>query len=143
PANVEILATHPTFGPDSTRGGLWGLTMVVHKTRISPTRFVRVRQSCLDIGLRVIEMSPQEHDKLMAFSLAYTHLIGRIGERMNIKNTTIDTRGFAQLLKVQGYVVNDTLQLFRDVQKFNPYAKEMRAQVHQVLNKIEEELFSD
>ncbi len=88
-------------------------------------------------------MSPQEHDKLMAFSLAYTHLIGRIGERIQVRNTTIDTRGFAQLLKVQGYVVNDTFKLFRDVQNFNPYAKEMRAQVRQALNKIEAELASD
>ena len=142
PANVEILATHPTFGPDSTKGGLPGLTIVVHKVRIAPARFARFQQSCRDIGLKVIEMSPQEHDKLMAYSLAYTHLIGRIGERMRVKNTAIDTRGFAQLLKVQGYVVNDTIKLFRDVQNFNPYAKEMRAQFRQALDKIEEELAS-
>ncbi len=143
PANVEILATHPTFGPDSTKGGLKGLTIVVHKVRISSARLAKVKQSCQDIGLEVIEMSPQEHDKLMAFSLAYTHLIGRIGERLCIKGTIINTRGFAQLLKVQGYVVNDAFKLFKDVQNYNPYAKEMRAQFRQALNKIEAELASD
>ena len=143
PANVEILATHPTFGPDSTKGGLKGLTIVLHKVRISPARLARVKQSCRDIGFEIIEMSPQEHDKLMAFSLAYTHLIGRIGERVNIKSTIINTGGFTQLLKVQGYVVNDTFQLFKDVQNFNPYAGEMRTQVRQALNEIEAELTSD
>ena len=143
PANVEVLATHPTFGPDSIKGGLKGLAIVLYGVRISPSRLAEVKQGCQDIGLKVIEMSPQEHDKLMAFSLAYTHLIGRIGERIQVRNATIGTRGFAQLLKVQGYVVNDTFKLFRDVQNFNPYAKEMRAQVRQALNKIEAELASD
>jgi len=142
PANVEILATHPAFGPDSAKRGLKGLRIVLHKVRISPAKFTKVKQSCREIGLKVIEMSPKEHDKLMAYSLAYTHLIGRIGERMNIKNTPINTQGFAQLLKVQNYVVNDTFTLFRDMQNFNPYAGEMRQQFCQALDKIEEELVS-
>ena len=141
PTNVEILATHPAFGPDSAGRGLKGLRIIVHKVRISPAKFTRIKQSCRDIGLEVIEMSPKEHDKLMAFSLAYTHLIGRIGERMNVKSTPIDTQGFTQLLKVQGYVVNDTLTLFKDMQNFNPYARKMREQVRQALTKIEEEWF--
>lgn len=143
PADVEILATHPAFGPDSAKQGLKGLKIVLHQVRISPSKFTRIKQSCRDIGLKVMEMSPEEHDKLMAYSLAYTHLVGRIGERMNIRNTGLDTKGFAQLLKVQGYVVNDAFTLFRDMQNFNPYAKEMRRQVHRALTEIEEELASD
>ena len=142
-ANVEILATHPAFGPDSAKQGLKGLKIVLHQVRISPSKLIRIKQSCRDIGLKVVEMSPEEHDKLMAYSLAYTHLVGRIGERMNIRNTGLDTKGFAQLLKVQGYVVNDAFTLFKDMQNFNPYAKEMRRQVHRALTKIEEELASD
>ena len=142
PANVEILATHPTFGPDSVRRGLKGKKIVLYPVRVSPSKFAKIKQSCQDIGLKVVEMSPEEHDKLMAFSLAYTHLVGRIGERMHMQSTAIDTKGFAQLLRVQGYVVNDTFTLFKDMQKFNPYAKEMRQQVRQALTKIEEELAS-
>ena len=143
PANVEILATHPAFGPESARRGLKGLKIILHTVRISPSKFAKIKQYCRDIGLAAIEMSPEEHDKLTAFSLAYTHLVGRIGERMNIKNTVIDTRGFAQLLKVQGYVVNDTFTLFQDMHNFNPYAKEMRQQVHRALVEIEAELTSE
>ena len=143
PANVEILATHPTFGPDSAKQGLKGLRIILHNVRVSPSKFAKIKQGCQDIGLKVIEMNPREHDELMAFSLAYTHLIGRIGEKMDIKNTTIDTKGFAQLLKVQTYVVNDSVQLFKDMHNFNPYAQKMREQFHQALTKIEEELVSD
>ena len=143
PSNVEILATHPAFGPDSAKQGLKGLKIILHNVRISPSKFTKIKQSCRDIGLEVIEMSPKEHDELIAFSLAYTHLIGRIGEKMNIKNTAVDTKGFAQLLKVQDYVVNDSVQLFKDMQNFNPYAKKMREQFHQALTEIEEELVSD
>jgi len=120
-----------------------GLKIILHKVRISPSKFARIEQYCRDIGLDVIEMSPEEHDKLMAFSLAYTHLIGRIGEKIDIKNTVVDTKGFAQLLKVQGYVVNDTFTLFKDMHNFNPYAEEMRQQVHQALDEIEAELTSE
>ena len=143
PDNVDILATHPAFGPDSVRRGLKGLKVIMHGVRISPEKFDGVKQCCRDIGLRVIEMDPEEHDRLMAFSLAYTHLIGRIGERIDIKSTGIDPRGFAQLLKVQGYVVNDAFTLFKDMHNFNPYAREMRQRVHRALAEIEEELVSD
>jgi prephenate dehydrogenase len=142
PENVEILATHPAFGPDSARRGLKGLKVILHNVRISPEKFARVKQACRDIGLEVIEMTPEEHDRLMAFSLAYTHLVGRIGQRMNVKTTPVDTKGFAQLLKVQGYVVNDTLELFRDMQNYNPYVKEMRKQFRKALTEIEAELAS-
>jgi len=142
PADVEILATHPVFGPDSAKRGLKGLKIVLCQVRISPERLAKVKQSCHDIGLEVIEMSPAEHDELIAFSLAYIHLVGRIGEKMNIKNTAVNSKGFAQLLKVQGYVVNDTFQLFKDMQNFNPYAKKMREQFHRALAEIEKELAS-
>ncbi len=137
PAGVEILATHPNFGPDSARRGLKGLKIILHKVRISASRYDRIKQSCQALGLEVLEMSPEEHDKLMAYSMAYTHLIGRVGERMNLKNTPIDTQGFAQLMKVQDYVVNDTFTLFQDMQRYNPYAKEMRRRLRQALAEIE------
>lgn len=143
PENVEILATHPAFGPDSAKRGLKGLKVILHNVRVSPERFARVKQACRDVGLDVIEMTPEEHDRLIAFSLAYTHLVGRIGHRMNVKTTPVDTKGFGQLLKVQGYVVNDTIELFRDMQNYNPYAKEMRKQFYKVLTEIEVELASE
>jgi len=142
PENVEILATHPAFGPDSAKRGLKGLKIILHNVRISPEKFIGVKQACRDIGLEVIEMTPEEHDRFIAFSLAYTHLVGRIGQRMNVKTTPVDTKGFGQLLKVQGYVVNDTLELFRDMQNYNPYAKEMRKQFYKALTEIEVELAS-
>lgn len=140
PPEVEILATHPIFGPDSARGGLRGLRIVLHGVRVSPARYERIKQACLDIGLEVIEMSPEEHDRLMAFSMAYAHLVGRIGERMNLKNTPVDTRGFAQLMKVQKQVTNDRFTLFKDIQNYNPYAREMRQEFRQALAEIEMEL---
>ncbi|MFC2068764.1 prephenate dehydrogenase/arogenate dehydrogenase family protein [Chloroflexota bacterium] len=142
PANVWILATHPVFGPDSTKGGMKGLKIVLHRVRIPKVKFDKVKHSCWDIGLEVIEMSPEEHDKLAAYSLAYTHLIGRVGEKINIGNTSIDTKGFAQLLKVQGYVINDAFSLFKDMHNYNPYTRVMRQQVCQALIELGEELDS-
>lgn len=128
PKNVGILATHPMWGPDSTQQGkvLSGLRFVHHTIRDNGNP---VLQQFIDLwqklGQTLIDLTPDEHDKRMASSQFYTHLIGRIGEQLDIGATGIDTQGFLQLLEVQNYVVNDTWQLFEDMYKYNPYAREV------------------
>lgn len=140
PKNIEIIASHPLFGPDSANDGLTNLPMVMWPVRISNQKFSHIKQIFLDMGIRVIEMTPEEHDKITAFTQVYAHLVGRIGQDVGIKPSLIDTRGFQRLFSVQEQVINDTNQLFIDMNRFNPFAKQMRAQVNQSLRHIEMEL---
>lgn len=145
PKTVQIVGTHPMFGPDSVRANgdsIQGLPFVVTPFRLSPHNESLIMELVSRLGVEGFEMTPEEHDKKQAYSQIYTHLIGRLGERMGLKSTGIDTKGFTQLLKVQQYVVNDSLQLFKDMNKYNPFAKEMRAKVNSELKKIESELLS-
>ena len=85
-------------------------------------------------------MTPEEHDRYGAYSINYTHLIGRIGERIGIRETPIDTQGFIVIRDVMQYVVNDRMELFFDMQRYNPYAAEMIVHVKQALDGLCDEI---
>lgn len=124
--DVEIIATHPLFGPDSAKEGLENLQIMMFNVSASGKAFNKFKKYCRGLKLNVLEMTPEEHDRYMAYSQAYTHFVGRIGQELKLKKTPIDTIGFQQTLKIQQYVVNDSEELFVDMHKFNPYSARMR-----------------
>lgn len=140
PANVQILASHPMFGPDSAKNGLNGLQMVFCPIRIDDERYADFKKYFANLDLQVIEETPQNHDRQAARSLSLVHFIGRGLGRMGVGNQPITTLGFERLLKVNETVKNDTWQLFLDMQKFNPYAREVRAEFVESLKELEEEI---
>lgn len=137
PTSTEIIATHPMFGPDSVKMGLKGRKIVICKIRCTSNKFNKIKNSLISIGLNVIEMSPIEHDKIVAISQVFTHLIGRIADSMNIESTSIDTETFKKLLNIKKIVTNDSFDLFLDMNKFNSFTKPMRDEVKKELNKLE------
>jgi prephenate dehydrogenase len=138
PETVQICGTHPIFGPDSVKvnNGWQNLPFVVCPVRLSLANQSLVLQLVEWLGVNGIQMTPEEHDRKMAYSLLYTHLIGRIGQEIGLTTTGIDTLGFSQLLKVQQYVVNDSWELFVDMNKYNVFASQMREQVGGALDSI-------
>lgn len=137
-----LIATHPMFGPDSTHHGThWnGLTMVLHN--ISATR--RLYESYMafwqSLGVTTIELTPDEHDRYAAYTINYSHLIGRVGEFLDIHPTPIDTKAFEELYNSMQYVIHDSWDLFRDMQKYNPYALEMLRRTLRALEMIQDKL---
>lgn len=137
PKDVDILATHPMFGPTSFRGTLRGLKIVVWPVRVKKERYRRIKKWLARKGLKVVEITPQEHDRLAARTQALSHFIGRALEIMKIKKTKIDTLNFQRLLKLKEAVSQDSWQLSKDIHKFNPYTKKMRRNFKKALQKIE------
>ncbi len=126
PKSVQILATHPNFGPDSAARSLRGQKLVVCKVRISPERYGKVRRLFERKGLELVEMTPAAHDRKAAASLVLTHFIGRALIGFGAKPTGIDTEGYKRLLRILQTVQNDSWQLFKDMNRFNAYAGKMR-----------------
>ncbi len=137
PKEIEILATHPLFGPDSIKNGLNGLKIVLFPVRIKKQKYNQIKKWIRKQGLKIIEISPEEHDKLIAKTQAITHLIGRILEKMKINKTLIDTPSFQKLLEIKEVVCGDSWQFFKDIQRFNPYPKKVREDFKRALEKIE------
>ncbi|RJQ84496.1 MAG: prephenate dehydrogenase/arogenate dehydrogenase family protein [Desulfobacteraceae bacterium] len=126
PEGVEILATHPMFGPDSAAKSLHGHKIVICPERIAAERYGKIRAWLAQKGLLVIETSPSEHDRKIAVSLSLTHFIGRSLSEFGAVPLDIDTEGYKRLLHILGVVNNDTWQLFEDMHRFNPYARGIR-----------------
>ena len=117
PSDRTIIATHPMFGPDSGRNG-------------------KLKSFFCSMGLDVLEMSAEKHDEEAAYSQGVTHFVGRVLNQMGMKPTPIATQGYRNLMTIVEQTCNDPLQLFYDLQRYNPYAKEMRLSLQVAIEKV-------
>ena len=140
PPSVSLLGTHPMFGPDSAAESLLDRKIVLCRVRIDEDPYQTVKGYLMSKGLNVIEATPEEHDRQIAVSLALTHFIGRGLDEFGAKELTIDTEGYKRLLRILGVVTHDTWQLFRDMYRYNPFAREQRLALMAALKRLEEKL---
>lgn len=138
--NIELIASHPMFGPDSAAGGLADLPLVMWPLGPKSDRYQAWQTYFQQRGLRVIEMAPDEHDRLTANSQGITHYIGRVLEQMTVTATPIDTKGFQVLRGVVSQTCNDSWELFHDLQHYNPYTQAMRLNLESALWVVYEKL---
>ena len=123
PAHVDIVATHPLFGPQSARNGLAGLRLVVCPIR--GDRVENVAAFGRSLGLAVNVTTPEEHDREMAYVQALTHLIGRSLVNLDIPDEQMKTPSYQHLLDLCGLVGGDTFELFAAIQTQNPFAAQI------------------
>jgi prephenate dehydrogenase len=126
PSSVSILGTHPMFGPDSAKDSVFGKKIVLCPVRIEDKLLSNIATFLRGHGMKVIESSPEEHDRQIAHSLVLTHFVGRSLLDFKAAPLDIDTLGYRRLMKILGVVENDTWQLFQDMNNYNPYAEEVR-----------------
>jgi len=133
---VEILATHPMFGPDSAVSGFSGLPMVLCPVRIGRERMALWEGFFRSLGLDVIVMSPEDHDVEAAYTQGVTHYVGRVLADLKLKPSRLATLGYRKLIEIMEQTCNDPWQLFLDLQRLNPYTGEMRDRLHRSLDRI-------
>lgn len=137
PETAGIIACHPMFGPDSalTRTDL--LPVITWPVRDLHDRYASIREVFGRLRMRIVEMSPEEHDREAAFTQGITHLIGRLLAEMELQPSEIATLGYRRLLQVMEQTCNDPIQLFQDLQRYNDHTREMRRQFAQALERTE------
>lgn len=135
PKKINIIATHPLFGPDSFNKQP-NLKIMMHNVRGINNNFVYWKNYFIQKKFQVIEMTPEEHDRQAALSQGVTHLIGRILQDANIQSTQIDTVGFQQLLTIINQTCQDSWDLFYDLQKYNPYSTSMIHRLQESCSRI-------
>ena len=113
------------FGPFSYEKcgrGLAGLRIAISDSSLSKGE-VDAIVSCLEkLGLTVLQLTPEAHDKLIAETLFLTHLVGQTIHKARFERTAIDTVSFGYLMDAVESVAHDEA-LFRDVFTYNPYCK--------------------
>lgn len=123
PSTVDIVATHPLFGPHSARNGFEGQPLVICPVR--GDRHERVAAYGRSLGLKVTITSAEEHDREMAYVQALTHLIGRTLENIRIPDEQLKTSSYQHLLELCALIRDDSKELFYAIQNLNPYAAEI------------------
>ena len=143
PPDVFILGTHPMFGPDSAADSLKGRKLVLCRERMPDGLYRRIHRYLTDCELEVIETSPEDHDRQIAVSLSLTHFIGRSLSAFGAGKLKIDTEGYRRLVYTLGVVEHDTWQLFEDMHRYNPFARQARIDFMQAMHLIDEKLSAD
>ena len=124
PESVEVLGTHPLFGPETGRHGITGLEVVLCPGR--GNRVGKVKQYLETRQLRVTVTTATEHDRAMASTQALFHFLAQGFFRMKVDPDTLATPGPAQLFRAFHDVRGDSRQLFRDLQQLNRFAPAQR-----------------
>lgn len=142
PENVEIIATHPLFGPQSGKNGIEGLNMVICDIRTTQYDFFK-NIFDKELKLNVLERTPEVHDKQMAYVQALTHFIGRAMNEMDIPDVEQKTAAYDYLLGIKRNLGGDSWDLFETIENENPFAKEVRDEFMDTLKDLDKRLEKD
>lgn len=141
PPETEIIGTHPLFGPQSGKDGIAGLPIAFCPVRASAERIACVRDFLAQtLGLKVFEISPEEHDRQMAYVQGLTHLISRAVGEMELPRTELATAAYRRFLDMRSNLANDSWDLFVTIERENPFAAEVRKMLRAKLEELERRL---
>jgi prephenate dehydrogenase len=141
PKNVEIIGTHPLFGPQSGKNGIAGLNLVICPVRTKRNGNLS-RFFSRELKLNVLERTPLDHDKQMAYVQALTHFIGRAVNQMDIPDVEQKTPAYQYLLEIKRNLGQDSMDLFLTIENENPFAKDVRDRFIEELVKLNKTLDS-
>lgn len=134
----HIIATHPIFWPQSGKNGIKWLTMTISNVRCDQKKFqdfCRIFSHWLE--LNVVDISPEQHDKEMAYIQWITHFIGRALKDIEIPNSELATTSYLHLMEAKEMVGNDSDALFLSIQSDNPFIGDVRKKLLTQFEKLQ------
>ncbi len=142
PHHLDILCTHPMFGPDSGARSWEGLNFMYEKVRI------RKDATCKEFlhffeskGCSMIPMPCEQHDQFAARSQFLTHTTGRLLSSMYLSPTPINTKGYESLLTLMEQTTRDSFDLYYGLYSFNDHAHQELSRIEQALRQLRNQLF--
>lgn len=139
PDDVEILGTHPMFGPQSGRLGVAGLKVVLCPERISDARLRCVEELLRDdLELEVLHRDPARHDREMAYIQGLTHWMAKALREIRLPDFELATTAYRHMMKIEEILREDSDALFLTIERENPYAGEARDELLARLGELDE-----
>lgn len=139
PAHVDIVGTHPLFGPQSGKNGIAGLSIAVCNVR--GERNGDVADFCAEkLGLKVVMATAEEHDRQMAYVQGLTHLLAKIVVSLNLPEFPLTTKTYTYLQSMVDMVRYDSDELFRAIERENPFASEAKSAFFAAARNLEDRL---
>lgn len=141
PASVRIVGTHPLFGPQSGKDGIAGLPIALCPARADNATIACVREFLgMTLRLKVIQTTPDQHDKQMAYVQALTHFVSRAVGGMDLPKTEMATRAYRRLLEMKADLEQDSMELFFTIERLNPYAPSVREELMRRMEELVREI---
>jgi prephenate dehydrogenase len=125
PPHVDIVGSHPLFGPQSAKASLAGLEIVlcpVRSRRVA--RLTRFLERALQ--LRVSVTTPEAHDRALAAVQGLTHMIAKVMSGLEPLPRSHTTVSYDLMMQALALVQGDSDELFLAIERENPYASELR-----------------
>lgn len=128
PDGVDVIGTHPLFGPQTiAEEGVRGQRVVLCPVRVGGGRLSSVEGFLSGrVGLRVIRATAEQHDRQMAVVQVLTHLVGHAVNEMGLGELEMGTLAYRRLLQLAQNVRGDSEAMFHAIQTQNLYAAEVR-----------------
>ncbi len=144
PYTVEVVGTHPLFGPQSGRDGIAGLKMAVCPIRTSALSKPRARRVAAFVRkalrLKVFITTPEAHDREAAMVQGLTHLIAKVLVQMEPLPTRMTTASFDRLMQAVDMVRYDAAEVFLAIERLNPYSADVRHRFFALSGQLQETL---
>jgi prephenate dehydrogenase len=142
PESVEIIATHPLFGPQSGKDGIAGLKCVVCDVRSA--RYEKLREFLGGmLGLELLEMSPEQHDEEIAYVQGLSHWVSRALRELKLPDVRLSTPAYEHLLEIERILREDSWELFLTIERENPRTAEIRSELLNKLIDLDRKILDD
>ncbi len=142
PDHVRIIGTHPLFGPQSIMTGAKGLKVAVCPVQnFGPRRITRLIRFLREkLELDAFLTTPDAHDRDMAIVQGLTHLVAKVLAQMEPLPDRQTTLSFDYLVQSLDLVRGDSDELFRAIERENPYSTRVRARFFELIDDLRNEL---
>lgn len=139
PEHVDIVGLHPLFGPQSGKNGIENLNIVVCNVRGLRGESVE-RFLANQLKLNVMRATPEEHDRELAYVQGLTHLIAKVVVSLDLPKFRFTTKTYDYMQKMVEMVRHDSEELFRAIEKENPFSGEAKQAFFNAAHKLEDDL---
>lgn len=142
----NLLATHPLFGPPSMERIEPGDRLVVTLRKGEQADQLAEFLSSTDpgLGLAILERTPEEHDKAMAYMQALPFFIARALVAIDLPTEDVlSIPSFRKLASIAEIERHHSEGMFDTSQRGNPYAEEARRAFLDALSDLDKRLRGD
>ena len=145
PERVRFLGLHPMFGPQSGKNGIEGLKVVLsapsQSTQCASAHQQEEVTAYLEqLGLEVIQMAAEDHDREMATIQGLTHWIAKALREVRQADLSLATPAYRHLLKIEEILREDSIDLFMTIQRENAFTAGARKELLERLGQIQGEI---
>lgn len=148
PDDVEILPTHPMFGPRVP--SLDGQVVILTPPKIGGKWYKRVHKYLEDNNTRIVISTPDEHDKTMSVVQGLTHFsyISIASTIMKLQISVKKSRQFASpvynlMLDMISRIVSQNPYLYYSIQKSNDQTQHARSELISEMRRLSELINND